>query len=390
MGTLAAPRPAVPTGPGILRQARIDRRAAKELLRAFDQSVQASICQELRPGLRSEFLMLVDHPEHVVPLLPSTELCITMRAGAMSEAAWLLELATPEQRQACLDLDVWNGASLEIPRLLEWIDALIEAGRPTLARAITELDPELWVLLLKRNADIAIVGREDEPPDGYFTEDGVVYVRARSDDDFARLREVLQTAFADTQPDYWRFVYGALHEHETECEEFALRWRVGRLADLGFPDREWAMQAYRPLDPAEIEPVALTQWQGELTQLAQRVTLPRALSGTLVGEALSALPAESASDILGYVLGVANSIAVADQIPLSEEESVPAALRKAVAGIDVGLRELARRRDQSPEEVLQVTRPLDLFRVGVTCEPAVRAIDIRPAVDDDGEADEGA
>ena len=71
------------------------------------------------------------------------------------------------------------------------------------------------------------------------------------------------------------------------------------------------------------------------------------------------------------MLGVANSIAVADGLPLSERESVPRALEKAVRGIDTGLRELARARDQlPPAEILDRTAPLDLFRVGATLDPS--------------------
>ena len=100
--------------------------------------------------------------------------------------------------------------------------------------------------------------------------------------------------------------------------------------------------------------------------------LPRQLRGTLLGEALANLPVARAADLLGYVLGVANSLAVADGLPLSESESVPRALEKAVRGIDTGLRELARVRGQAPEEVLDRTAPLDLFRVGATVDPSLK------------------
>ena len=39
---------------------------------------------------------------------------------------------------------------------------------------------------------------------------------------------------------------------------------------------------------------------------------------------------------------MANALAVADDLVLSDPEAVPVALEKAVRGIDVGLRELAR------------------------------------------------
>ena len=58
---------------------------------------------------------------------------------------------------------------------------------------------------------------------------------------------------------------------------------------------------------------------------------------------------------------------------LSESESIPQALEKAVRGIDAGLRVLAERRSQPVETVLDQTLPLDLFRIGVTTEPDLKS-----------------
>ena len=376
------------SGPGLLRLARQNRGAARAQLAQLAPAALAGLCQGLRPEVRNEFLMLLEHPEDIVPLIAETELCVTIRSGGMSDAAWLLEVATPAQRQACLDLDAWNGDALDHARSAEWIDALIEAGRPVLAQALADLDPELWVLALRRMADVVVVSREDERPDGYFTEDGVIYFRAHSDADLARVKEIVQCGFADAQPRYWQMVYGALFELPSEIEEFALRWRNGRLADLGFPPREQAMQAYAALRPEQVESSDATTWQGSAPRgLVERSELPRQLNGTLLGEALAELSPEHAGDVLGYVLGVANAVAVADRLRLSESESIPDALRKAVAGIDVGLRALARARDETPAEVVERTRPLDLFRVGATLEPGRI---VKPPLEPDPSASEDA
>jgi hypothetical protein len=117
------------------------------------------------------------------------------------------------------------------------------------------------------------------------------------------------------------------------------------------------------------------------------IHLPRQLRGSLLGEALAALPESRAADILGYVLGVANSLAVADGLSLSEHESVPRALEKAVRGIDAGLRELARERQLPPAAILDRTAPLDLFRVAATLDPSLRA---RPAPEEPYDSDEEA
>jgi hypothetical protein len=322
--------------------------------------------------MRSEFLMLVERPEEVVPLLEPAELVSAIRATDMSEGAWLLEMATPEQRVACIDLDCWGGYELSPPRVVEWIDGLIEAGRPTLIKAVGEFDPEVWVLAMKSMTEVAIVGKEEDPPDGWFTEDGVVYFGPRSDADFARVKEIAQATFSEAQSRYYQLVYGVLFELSSETEEFALKWREARLGDLGFPAREDAMEAYKPLAVEEVPVLEVASDEEEASAVVAGQSLPRQLEGTLLGEALGELPAGRATEVLGYVLAVANTLAVADALPLSDVDSIPQALTKAINGIDQGLRELSRARGRAPGETLDRTRPLDLFRIGATLDDSLR------------------
>jgi hypothetical protein len=358
-----------PSGSELLRLARRDRDAARARLRELSDEQQADAARGLRPAARVEFLMLLDHPERVVPLLPEAELVHTIRAGGMGDAAWLLELATPEQRVACFDLDCWRGGRLELERAREWLDALIEAGRETLVRGLNEIDLELLLVVLRGEAEVSVVGKEDEPPDGAFTVDGVVYFRV-PDGSPHRVHAIVSAAFADTPALYWLIAQGMLFELTSESEEYALRWRNRRLGDLGFPERDDAMLVYRPLAPEKVEDFG--NHEVGSAALERAFDLPVQLEGTLLAEALAALDPRLAADLVGYVLAVANWIAIADELPLSEPESIPRALRKAVRGIDRGLRELVSLRNQPPAEVLARTRPRDLFRVGATLDPDLR------------------
>jgi hypothetical protein len=373
--------PAGTSGAALMQLARRDRSAARAALRALSVEEQARLCGELRPELRGEFLLLTDHPEHVVPLLEPATLVVAVRGAGMSEAAWLLELATREQRIACIDLDCWQSYDLELPRVNEWIDALIEAGRPTLLRALDEFDPEIWLLAMKDQTEVAVVGREDEPPDGYFTEDGVVYFKPNSDEAFARVREVMQSSFSERQPRYWQLVYGMLFELPSECEEYALRWRTGRLTDLGFPELEAAMRVYRPLALGDTEVLDAPVEFGEHGARGAALVLTRELPGqyadTLLARTLAELEPDRARDVVGYVLGVANTLAVADRMRLSEPDTAARALEKAVRGIERGLREVAAARSRSAREILERAHVFDLFRAAATLDPELRKAEER-------------
>jgi hypothetical protein len=380
-----APRPRSDlSGTGLLRLARTRRDAAREQLRALSEAEQARACLELRPEVRSEFLMLLDHPEAIVPLLPDAEVCMTIRSGGMSDGAWLLELATPAQTQACFDLDCWRGTDLDPARTSEWVDALVEAGPETLARAVQETDAEVWVLLVRSLAEVVVTGREEIPPDGAVTVDGMVHFVPHEGSDPAQIQQLAKTLAHLCPGEYWRLVYGALFESPSEIEEYALRWRSGRLADLGFPEREQALRVYARLHPEEAPELDVSAPPAALVPTG---TLPRELRGSLVGEALRKLSPERAGEVLGYVLAVANALAIADDLVLSDPDAVPRALEKSVRGIDAGLRELARLRSRAPEEVLDRTPPLELFRVGATLDPGLRKEWVEP--DDEEGSEEG-
>jgi hypothetical protein len=322
----------------------------------------AEALQELMPVLRNEILELVDCVDEVVPLFPEAELASTIVATGVVDAGWLVEFATAEQRAACVDLDCWRGIHFSPSRLMDWIDALIEAGEETLVAALDELDLELWVLALQSMARFKVV----QTPLVLLHEE--------------RLRAILDAARAHPRDYYWTLVHGAMGSSREELELEAAYAQATRLADLGFPDREHAMRAYRPLAP-DATPIVDAGGEAEDSGLVAAPQLPQRLAGTGVGRALAELPADRAADRLGLVLAVANTLAVADELPLAEPESIRESLAKAVRGIDLGLEELARSRKQSPARILDTTLPLDLFRVGVTLDPTLRPLRTRAALD---------
>ena len=130
------------------------------------------------------------------------------------------------------------------------------------------------------------------------------------------------------------------------------------------------MRVYRPLIAKST--LAWDVLSGEGGDLVPSFELPERIRGSLLGRSLAELPPARAAGILGYVLSVANAIAVADRLRLSDSNSIPQALDKAVRGIEGGLRELASVRDRAPHEVLDETLPLDLFRIGATLDRALR------------------
>jgi hypothetical protein len=353
-----------PSAERLLAMARSERAEDRQAVAALEPKSVAEACNALEATACGELLNAIENPEQVVPLLSEARLALAINAYGKDEAGWLLEFSTEEQRVACIDMDCFDPEGFCPERMVGWIDALIESGWPTLTAAFEDFDPEVWVLALRSMATFSIGAAGGDT----FTEDGVVFYTPNSEEDFDRVREILQSLIHSNPRRYWQFAYGALEGASAECEQWAVRWREARLADLGFPDREYAMRAYRPLSSESVEFRAPAPYPSS-DDTPESALVAARLAQTLLGDALRRLPADRATELLGYVAGVANSLAVADRLELGDPESARSSGEKALNGIERGLREMMRNTGLAAHQILDRVTPMDLFRVGVTAEP---------------------
>jgi len=346
----------------LLDRARTNVDAAIAEINGLDAVAQAETCLQVHPERRHELLELLERPADVVPLLPELELVRTLLGGGLADTHWLLEHATPAQHVACVDLHCWRESAFDRHRFRDWLDAMLHAGSRTLCAALTELDLETWVMALRDMASVSLV-----PSEHAETEDGLFYFSAGDPADADRLREIVRVTLAEEPNLYLRLVTALFNETTFDAEEHALHGHRGRMLDMGFPDREAAMWAYRPLRPEaadSVEPAcAATRSSG--------VGVPLVVSSGLLAQALSDLPEGLASEVQSSMLAVGNALAIADQLELTAADTGSACLERALCGIERGLQALTAQRGRLAHEVLAETRPLDLFRIGFTLDPSL-------------------
>ncbi|PID38646.1 MAG: hypothetical protein CSA65_03790 [Proteobacteria bacterium] len=174
----------------------------------------------------------------------------------------LLELAEAEQVREVLDLQVWAADRVDIDELRDWVYALTLLGDDSAERHLRGLDVELLGYLLRTHCAIYLARDEDEPlpeepigsfyttPDGWFAIDIV----CETESELEQLTGLLDRIYA-LDPEWGRsLLQNLMWELSTELEEWSLRWRSGRLADLGFADPLEALAVYAPLTLDEIDP----------------------------------------------------------------------------------------------------------------------------------------
>jgi hypothetical protein len=361
----------------ILELARRDRSAASAALGALSLEDQVALICDSPVAQRAELLALSAEPEALVPCIPEAELCFTVKAVGLADAEWILAHATADQVITGVDLDVWNGYDLDTSSLGEWLDALARTPRATLLRSVRSLDAELLARLLRTRLEVVMKPSGDDDwqqPEGTQTLEGQFFFKARAEgDDLESLVATLQVFFEEDYWSYFRMMQSVIWELDSDLEEFALRWRTGRLQDLGFPPRDEALSIYRYLDSEQRLALSSDENALDVSEWQLPVWLPQLPASVERHHRLFAAiaelePEERRGSFYAFV-AVANKVAVADRMELSDAESTPRAIEKAAELISRGLEHVASHHAIDDPTLLR-RAPLEwLFSVGANLEP---------------------
>lgn len=360
----------------ILKLARSRRRDATAQLRSLSVEHAVAVICETKMARRGELLGLFPELAEVIPALPEAELCYTVKAIGLDDAGWILTCATTDQIKACIDLDAWHDHMPDTSIFGHWIRALSDCDEDSVAEILREIDPEVVCLWLRSKIGVVLKENDQdfEPPLRSQTLDSQFYFVAKEEkDDLQELVEVLRILF---QKDYWtyfRLMQAVVWEIDVENQEWALRWRNGRLQDMGFPETERALSIYAPISKKsrdllpENREAIINEWELPiwLPSLESSDTKDRS-----VLRAIADLPDDRRREGLLRLVSLANHVAVADKLPLGDSESLPNAMKKAIDVASIGLNHLSHLHSLDGSEIVDRAGLDHLFRVGNSIRPS--------------------
>jgi hypothetical protein len=332
---------------------------------------------------RLELILGARNPQALVRALPADELYLVVREVGIGDAAVLVQLASAAQFKVFLDLDAWAGASFDAAKALPWIRAaragaqLEPAAAARWARKLAGLDPEVLFLLLRSTLRVLDLEADPDPeihsdrfmrtPEGKyvveFLVDGVEYLAVRG---------ILDDLFAEDPFKATRLLASIQWDAPSELEETALRWRTGRLADLGFPSLEEALSWFaRPPRAPALRAAPPARPPGFF--------LATLAGGSLLDRAAARLPPEEREAVEAQTVAAANAVLVADAIDPGDVDAVRAAFEAARGYLALGLDRLAGGDDARAAEALAATPVKRIFQEGFgrVLELAWRARDLR-------------
>ena len=202
---------------------------------------------------RIEQLLTAPDSTALVQALSPVEYVVLLKAAPDMRPA-LLQLGHPEQIRTVLDLDCWHQDTLQTLRVLEWLEELQHSGADSFAQALQTIDSEMLIVMLHRHIRVnATLPLEEEDDPGPYDEvlSNELYRVAFIDPDSPlneRVAEFLRWVCLTDLDMYYDLMQGAMWAQESELEEWAYRWKVGRLQDEGIPDTEEALATYHVVD----------------------------------------------------------------------------------------------------------------------------------------------
>lgn len=292
----------------------------------------------------------------------------------------LLSHVTPEQWTGLVDFDGWRADRVDLARFQDWFEAALKNQLETAQALIQSADPEYLIVVLRGIGEVYTKDLElDEVPDSLeilTSPDFAFYVLIpRGHERISLVKQLLDVAYA-ISPDYGRkLLLACTIELPTALEETCFKFRSGRLADLGYPDPEHAVEALAVVDVPSfrarlLESLDSSEATGPVVSqdlAVHGMVLAAADRGPFLGEVLAvSSDANVAFNTAQALVYLAHRLLVATGADLGDPEANQWAHRRAVAHVSLGLERLAEGDPQLGSRILKKTWINDLHRVGHT------------------------
>ena len=331
-----------------------------------------------RRSRRADTLLAGADPVSAIRALPPDEFFYVLHELGFPEALDIMIHGSAEQVQGALDLAIWDRGQISAERADEWLEAIAQAPYETAATWARGIDVELLALLLRQRARIYDLSLEEPPdePEGILldTPDRLFTLELLGDEPSQRtMQHLVENLYRADQFMMRRLLVGMRSEIDAELEETALRWRSGRMADLGFVDFYEALEVYRELDPASVQleagPVASNRQPDESAGDAHLrlpvVMADRLAGGTPFARAVAGVTSpDEASNLHAALVALCNRVLSADRISPGDDSAVAGVLGRVAATLDLAVEFLSRGDADAGVAAVRRVPLIKLFRLG--------------------------
>ncbi len=311
-------------------------------------------------------------PAHLVQSLAEEDLFWLVQEIGPEDALPILSLASNDQWQYLLDLEVWEKDHLGSASVNRWLALLLKADPHRFLIWGLRDNIEFIELHLSRNIDVRIQEEDESPSDfeeGYFTLDGVFYIRIRHKKYDETITDFLKRLADHDLNRFHQVMLELVTVQPWETEENLYRLRNVRLAEKGFLPFEEAVGIYQHVDA---ENLLKKGGQVEKAKLEPHLPQPVSVSQSLhiQDQGLFFMSLRRIGDhhtlerLQMEFAGMCNQIISADSLSVREKEDLAAVVRKACGYLDIGLQKLDGTDPDKGARLIQAHALNQIFRVG--------------------------
>lgn len=280
------------------------------------------------------------------------------------DAMELLGLASPEQCVFILDMELWRGWSFSEDKAVEYLGYILKGSEEHFLELLPHLDFNILSLLLGRELVVAggigdINTDEERQTDWDHTFDDVFLIKFKNPKHADIIGSFLELVCRLDNPLYASLMESVSGEVDIESEEECYHIKSGRLADLGFPPHDEALEIYSRINPATFIPGR----NKELLQAVEATTLPETfLTGkTFLERVILRADSELFRMELNYLI---NTALVADEAHLADMEQMRSVVERVYGYLNIALEYLSEGDETKGAEIITGEHLKRLFQLG--------------------------
>ena len=311
-------------------------------------------------------------PEKAVRSLAKTDFFWLVKKIGEEDAYPLMRMATVEQWQYVLDIELWQRDRLNLVQTSQWLKRLLQADPARLAKWLSKEGEYLSFFYFFKNLEVRVKTEEDDYdlPGDFITFDNTYFFKVKDKANEQMIINILQLLASEDYARFQSLLLNLAGVLPAELEEEMYRLRNVRLAEEGFLPYEEAISVYAYINPDSlIRPdkagkVELPEPEDEM--------LPVPLS-PLTCAAQDNFLAQCTAHIHDSMLvdririefaGLCNQILSADNVVVDSIDTLVKVFRKAAGYVDIGLEKLSGGNLRIAEEILRHNSVFSVFRAG--------------------------
>ncbi|MCE1226099.1 MAG: DUF6178 family protein [Geobacteraceae bacterium] len=282
----------------------------------------------------------------------------------VADAMELLGVANPRQCVFILDMELWRGWTFEEDKAVEYLGYILKGSDEHFIELLPHLDFNLLSLFLGR--ELIVTGGvgdlntdEERQTDWDHTFDDLFLIKFKNPKHAPIIGAFLELICRVDNPLYVALMETVSAEIDSESEEECYHLKSGRLADLGFPPHDEALEIYSRINPETFIP----DTDKLLVQTDDATSLPRTVvvCNTFLEQVIPLVDSDLFRMELNYLI---NTALVADQAHLADTNYMRAVVERVYGYLNIALDYLCKGDQAKGAEILTGEHLKRLFQLG--------------------------